>query len=299
MKKIRKRALSVSLVILCLLSAAPTVSADGTAPIAENKELKTYRNVSVGGTLSAYDPDGDVVNYTITTEPIKGSISLEEDGRFVYTPRENKKGRDYFGYKAIDSEGKLSQEATVIIRIEKQKTAVHYEDMERRAEEFAAVELSETGLFTGEMLAGHYCFCPGKPVSRGEFLSMCMMLSGESIFTGVQTTSYTDDGSMSPRMRAVAMSALVGGVEDGYHTPSGSFFEADLPISRAEAAEILDRCLHLTPVRYPVADDRMTQACMDLTACGILRDSQLPETPLTRADAALMLTGAMQVVNDR
>ena len=47
------------------------------------------------------------------------TISLNEDGSFVYTPRENKKGRDYFGYKAIDPEGNVSQEATVIIRIQK------------------------------------------------------------------------------------------------------------------------------------------------------------------------------------
>ena len=298
MKQIRKRALSMCLVILGLLQAAPTVCAEGTPPIAENRELKTYRNVSVGGALSAYDPDGDVVSYTITTEPIKGSITLEEDGHFVYTPRENKKGRDYFGYKAVDSEGNLSQEATVIIRIEKQKTTVHYEDMERRGEEFAAVELSETGLFTGEMLAGHYCFCPEKQVSRGEFLSMCMMLSGETVFTGVQRTSYADDSSMAPWLRAVAMSALASGVEDGYLTPDGTFFEADLPISSAEAAEILDRCLHLAPVRYSGAEEKMTQAWMNLTACGILSAPQLPETPLSRADAALMLTEAMQVVND-
>lgn len=39
--------------------------------------------------------------------------------RFVYTPSEGKRGRDYFGYKAVDASGNLSQEATVILHIKK------------------------------------------------------------------------------------------------------------------------------------------------------------------------------------
>ncbi len=120
MKKIQQSA--CALLLLCALSAfAPQAGAEGGAPVAENLELRTYRNVSVGGKLAAIDEEDDVVSYTITTEPVKGSIELEENGCFVYTPKENKRGRDYFGYKAVDSEGNLSQEATVIIRIEKQK----------------------------------------------------------------------------------------------------------------------------------------------------------------------------------
>ena len=44
---------------------------------------------------------------------------MKDDGVIVYTPRRDKKGRDYFGYRAKDAEGNVSQEATAIIRIEK------------------------------------------------------------------------------------------------------------------------------------------------------------------------------------
>jgi len=67
------------------------VFAEGSAPVAENLELKTYRNVSVGGSLSAYDPDGDSVTYKITTEPRKGIIELDDNGKFIYTPEGNKR----------------------------------------------------------------------------------------------------------------------------------------------------------------------------------------------------------------
>ena len=153
--------------------------ADGTAPVAENLELQTYQNVSVGGSLSAYDPDGGALEYTITTEPVKGNIKLENDGSFVYTPRENKKGRDYFGYKAADADGNLSQEATVIIKIEKPKKDVLYSDMRGRADEYSAVLLSEKNIFTGEQIGGEYCFGPDKNVSRGEFQA-CACLSPAS-----------------------------------------------------------------------------------------------------------------------
>lgn len=105
------------------INTEPTMSAfaDGSAPVAENFEYKTYRESSLHGMLSASDPENDVVSFKITRGPVKGEIQLEQDGSFIYTPAEGKKGRDYFGYKVTDSQGNISQEATVIIRIEKQK----------------------------------------------------------------------------------------------------------------------------------------------------------------------------------
>ena len=64
------------------------------------------------------------------------------------------------------------------IRITEQTKGVFYEDMQGRAEAFAAARLSEEGLFTGEYLVGRYCFNPEKPVTRSEFLSICLSLSG-------------------------------------------------------------------------------------------------------------------------
>ena len=105
---------------LCAGLTVP-VLAEGNAPISDNFEFKTYQNTALYGALSAYDLEDDVVFFEITTQPVKGNIELQQDGSFVYTPREGKKGRDYFGYKAVDTKGNKSQEATVIIRIEKQK----------------------------------------------------------------------------------------------------------------------------------------------------------------------------------
>ena len=94
--------------LLCTGLAYPALAA-GSAPVAENLELRTFKNVSVSGQLCAFDPENDVVKYQICTQPVKGHIELATDGSFVYTPAMDKKGKDYFGYKAIDAEGNSSQ----------------------------------------------------------------------------------------------------------------------------------------------------------------------------------------------
>ena len=82
--------------LLCTGLAYPALAA-GSAPVAENLELRTFKNVSVSGQLSAFDPENDVVKYQICTQPVKGHIELATDGSFVYTPAMDKKGKDYFG----------------------------------------------------------------------------------------------------------------------------------------------------------------------------------------------------------
>lgn len=111
--------LSAAALMLLFTFALAGEAAAGSAPTAQNLELTTRRNAPAEGRLSAHDADGDVVSFQITTRPVKGTIELQENGRFVYMPRANKKGRDYFGYRAVDAEGNISQEATAIIRIEK------------------------------------------------------------------------------------------------------------------------------------------------------------------------------------
>lgn len=119
MKTTAISAAALSMLLLFGFALAPCAEALGSAPEADSLELSTRRNTPVVGRLSARDPDGDIVCFEITTGPVKGDIELKDDGVIVYTPRRDKKGRDYFGYRAKDAAGNVSQEATAIIRIEK------------------------------------------------------------------------------------------------------------------------------------------------------------------------------------
>ena len=274
----------VLMLLLCLGLAAPAL-AEGTAPIAENLELKTFRHISVGGALSAYDPDGEIVAFMITTPPVKGDVQLEADGSFVYTPYYNKKGRDYFGYKAQDMDGNWSQEATVLIRIQKQKTPVWYEDMQGREGEYAAIALAERGLFVGEQIGRRYCFQPEKPVTQGEFLALCMLAADKPVLKGVMRTGSAEDADIPDWMKEYVASAALQGVG------SGTEFEAEKQISKAEAAKILNAVLGLYPQDAAEADETV-RACLNLQAVGVMQQTRADETALTREEAARMLAAA-------
>lgn len=294
-----------ALLLAFILFAGLTVpaAAEGVAPVAENLELCTYRNVTVSGALSAYDPDGDLKGYEITTQPVKGLLELSQDGSFTYTPGKDKKGKDYFGYRAVDSQGNYSQEATVIIKIQKQRKAVTYSDLEGLAGEYFAVALSENGVFTGERICGEYCFYPDKPVSRGEFISMCMRLTEQPVFSGVLSTGYQDDESIPNWMKSYVMTAAMCGVDKGVGGEQERVFNPAVTISPAEAAVILDRALGLNDVSYleldPSMESEAAQACVNLSAAGILDDSVPSREGLNRIQAAELLAKAIELIKGR
>lgn len=253
------------ILVMCAGLVQP-VFADGIAPLAENMELKTYKNTSVSGMLAAYDPETDVVGFKITTEPTKGTIQLEQNGSFIYTPNKDKKGRDYFGYKAVDAQGNESHEATVIIRIEKQKKGVQYSDMENNAAEYAAVNLSAKGFFTGEKIGNEYYFDPQKTVSCVEFYSICSeIFSKDFKYTGTENLSAS--------------------------------------ISEVEAVKLLNEMLGTSDINYVKLDyepeESIVQACMNLSALGVIDRYQPADDELSREAAALMLVKAIEILDKR
>ena len=297
---IKRSILALALAAALALPLGSALAVSG-APVAENLELTTYRNVSVGGRLAAVDPEGDALTFEITTQPGKGTVELTEDGRFVYTPETNRKGRDYFGYRAVDETGARSQEATVIIKIEKQKTSTTYADLDGHPAGYAATALAENGIFTAESVAGVSVFSPEREVTRGEFLSMCMALSGGEMLSGVASTGFADDADIGDWLKPVVATALMDGVVSGYTVSGGAVFEPDDTVTRQEAAVMLDNVLDTTDAAVGVsgAADWAAEAVGNLAACGVIAEGEAYSEPLTRADAAEMLVRALDVLAAR
>ena len=295
------------MLLLALLTGAMSfAAADSSAPIAENLEITTYRGVSVGGRLSANDPDGDTLNFEITTEATKGTIDLSEDGHFVYTPGDGKRGKDYFGYKAIDEEGNRSQEATVIIRIEKQKSKVTYSDIGGESCAYAAVRLAENDIFVGEKLGAKYVFSPDAAVSRSEFLTMCMEISGAVVQADVRSTGFSDDDSIETWAKPYVDLALRRGIISGYTENDSAVFDPQRQITVTEAIVILDRAVQLTDAvaAWFSTEDAVptwaAQSVANVASCGILpHNCSISGDTLTRAQAAEMLSGAMNIIERR
>ncbi|MBE6968802.1 MAG: hypothetical protein E7442_01610 [Ruminococcaceae bacterium] len=282
MAKFRK--LAAALAVLLLWGVFPAAAASPL--VAENLELETYRGTAVGGQLSAAAPQGSKLSYQITTEPSKGSVEVNADGSFIYTPEEGRRGRDYFGYKAFDEAGNASQEATVIIHLVKCKASFRYEDTAGLPCDYAAHRLAAEGLLQGQCVVGNYLFEPERSVSRGEFLSLCMGAAGVDPLRGITSTGCRDDDAIENWLKPYVSTALLAG-----YTKSDAVFGGDEALGRKEAAVILSRIFALTdaPGQATDEDDR---AVMNLIGSGI--SMTLGEAPLTRGEAAMMLVEAME-----
>ena len=230
--------------------------------------------------------EGTKLTYEITTAPAKGTVDAEEDGHFVYTPGENKKGRDYFGYKAFDEEGNASQEATVIIHLVKCRTAIRYADTAGLPCDYAAHRLAAEGLLQGQCVVGNFLFEPESSISRGEFLSLCMRAAGVEPLYGVSSTGCMDDAEIEGWLKPYVSTALLAG-----YGRTDAVFAGDEPLGRREAASMLDRIFALTDAPGAATDD-VDRAVMNLTGSGI--PLTLGDAPLTRGEAAVMLTEAMK-----
>ena len=300
----KKKLMALMLSLTLCAALVPVFAAEGGsgagAPEAAHFELRTYRNTSVGGRLEATDPEGEPVTFRLTTEPMKGTVEVEPDGAFVYTPGTDKKGKDYFGYKAIDASGNESDEATVIISIEKAKRAPTYADLLGRAEAFAAAELAERGVCTGKTVGAATLFEPDEALSRGEFLAMCLAAAGEPILRDVRATGFADDSAIPAWSKAYVSTGVRTGSVEGCSADGALVFDAARPVTRAEAAVLLDRIFAPGGVTEVSVTDLpasapawAAQSVARLTQVSVYPAGADPDAPLTRAEAAQMLVNAM------
>ncbi len=289
-----KRLLAAALSLLLITVTPLAAQAQDGAPIPENLKLETYRGVSMEGQLRATDPEGDPVTFQLAPPPVKGEIFLEKDGSFVYTPAEGKWGKDYFGYTATDANGNVSQEGTVIISLVKPKTNVTYSDLEGLGCYYDALRLADAGIFIGEQLGTSHVFSPNTPVTRGEFLAMCMNLANEPILSGASNTGYNDNDAIPTWQKAyVATACMTGTLTPG----EDECFNGDSPITCAQAAVMISNALKLSTATAAVIDADTptwaTNAVTNLTACHILPASCDTNQTVTRAMAADMLSAAI------
>lgn len=290
-------------------AAALTLSAsqaENAAPIAENLTLTTYQNVAVHGRCAAVDPDGDLVTFRLTDKPARGQVELEEDGTFCYTPYEKKKGKDTFSYVAVDTAGNESREATVRVTIQKPSTAVSYSDLDGHSAHYAALRLAERNIFVGASVGGVYCFGPEETVSRGEFLAMAMTAAGADVLEGVTVTGFSDDDGIPTWAKGYVSAAVMSGAVRGQGSENGQVvFNAAAPITAAEAAVLADRLLAMGDVTAESAfgADAVPawayQSVVNMEAVEVVSPATQLSAPLTRGEAARMLSAMLDVVDSR
>ncbi len=102
--------------------ATVTITVQNRAPTAQNDSYTTYKNtplnVAAPGVLgNDSDPDGDPLTAVLVSPPSQGSLTLNANGSFTYTPPAGWSGTTTFTYKARDVDGAESNVATVTITV--------------------------------------------------------------------------------------------------------------------------------------------------------------------------------------
>ncbi|WPF89304.1 cadherin-like domain-containing protein [Cyanobacterium aponinum AL20118] len=88
------------------LSAIPA-NDNNNFPEANNDIASTTRNnsIKIDVLSNDSDPEGDIFSLDSFTQPVNGSIALNQDGSFTYTPVNNLTGQDSFTYTIVDEHG--------------------------------------------------------------------------------------------------------------------------------------------------------------------------------------------------
>lgn len=283
-------------------------------PVAEDMALRTFKNVSFTEQFRATDPEGDLLTFQLADKPARGAVTISDIDpyTFVYTPYENKTGKDSFTFVAIDAVGNTSRPATVKIEIVKAKTKVTYADMAGDPAYNAALTLAERGILIGECMNGQYYFNASLPVSRDRFTALAMSAMGLPPLENISYTGFFDDTAIPTWAKGYVSSALKSGVVQGYTDgDSNVVFAPGNRITRGEASVILDRLLAVTDVDaaatfYSDVESVPTwalQSAANLETVGVLQTNSdgalcLADT-LTQGDAARLLAASLNVVESR
>ena len=281
--------------------AVLTVSLKGSkdlTPEVRDGSIQTYKNLPNSGRFDAKDPEGSELTFTVTRQPRRGTVTVQENGSFLFTPKKNKVGKDYFTYTATDAAGNVSEEATVTIEILKPTDSRLYSDIPQETAQFEALWMKNTGLFSGAQVADHSCFQPDASVSRGEFLAMVMKLLDIPMDEAAETSGFADEDAapewLLPYLRTAMRLGLISGTAQDTDAAEAPVFQPGAAITGAEAAVMLQNILRLSPAEEAETAALETgipawaqEAAAALSSAGI--PVSAADEPLTRMEAAHLL----------
>ncbi len=97
------------------------------APVANNDSYITRENTSISvaapGVLgNDSDLDGEALRALLVAAPAHGTVVLNTDGSFIYSPESGFVGADSFTYTAADAGGAISSVAAVILKVQPVRT---------------------------------------------------------------------------------------------------------------------------------------------------------------------------------
>ncbi|MAR71076.1 Ig-like domain-containing protein [Halomonas sp.] len=227
-----------------------TIRGANDAPEASAEKVTGREDTPVDGKIVGTDVDGDDLTYTLDAQPEGGTVTLDENGNFTFTPDENFHGDTSFTVSVTDPSG-----ATVTVEVDVSVTPVDdapsgENDMATIAEDTPLVVTAEDGLLSNDSdIEGDHLsvvgfsvdglegtFQPGQTAVIEGVGELTISANGSYRFVPalnyngeVPLVTYTvsDDGgltsdaSLSISVSAVDDKVTVGGLGDGGGEPGG------------------------------------------------------------------------------
>ena len=250
-----------------------------TPPQAQDMLLHTWSDIGIQ-TASLFDAETQTASVHITRSPQNGVVKTDGQS-FTYQPFTGLAGEDQFSYVLMDAYGNLSAEATVSVTIQENKNNFSFADMIGRPETAAAITLHQNDILCGEKIGDDWYFHPDNTMTRGQFL-ICLLAAKNTPLTeqAVIQTNLSNDRELSLWIKPYLQTAIQQKII------TESTFSPDEPISFSEAEELLRRTF----------DPSWKKSAFSsfFTAFGTSSEKMFPtvldQTPLTRADCAVLLS---------
>lgn len=296
--------------VVCELKLLEKINYEPTLTKNSNQSINvsTQKNVSLFGRLGAVDPEGDALTFFIVSPTKKGTITFTDTsyGDFKYTPAVNFTGKDKFSYVVRDAYGNYSEIATVNIEVSKRESKIVYTDMEDNSAYNAALVLANKNILLGEILGDGMYFFPDRTVSRGDFTVMVMKAAGITPDYSLKATSFDDNEKIPEPIVSYIATAQKMRIVNGKFDGNGLYFEADAPITRAEAAVIINNIINAAiPTYKPIfSDSEDIPSWAESSVCALYTIGVIDRTDdgiigageyVTRAQTAEMLYAIMNL----
>lgn len=170
------------------------VKAVNDAPVGTNMNLAVVEDTPVSDKLAATDVEGDKLTYTLEAAPSKGSVVVNLDGSFTYSPFKDLNGNDTFTFRAHDATA-ASTPAIVSISISPVNDVPVASNSSINTDENVAV--------TGNLVASD-------PDGDKLIYQILSQPSKGTLSLNSSTGSYT----FTPKMSAVGMDSFTFNVKD-------------------------------------------------------------------------------------
>lgn len=263
--------------------------------------LWTQQDITTYGSLYASDPEGDTLTFEITRYPENGLLCLTDpqNGDYSYTPCDGVVGEDSFSYIVRDEWGNYSEEASVIIDIDRAATDLVFADMDGHWAHNAALVMVSENAMDVEVVNGELYFHPDEEISREDFLVTVMKALGAGDIEPCMTV-FDDNDEISASATGYISRAYELGIVNGVREEDGLFFKPSDTITRAEAAVILNTIIGAKePDTVPVFADSQSvptwakSSLYALSSIGVFSGTGAgnlsPNSSLSRAQTAQIL----------